>query len=131
MVERQLEIYDFTKNEFNIFNDVSGVYGILYNNTEVIYIGQSVNIRSRLDTHSHTKSNINNILRLIAKEDGRCNRTKSLALYQFMEEHIEDISFIVFKETLNRDKWEEHYISLFKPKFNYKGVDVPYRNEVA
>ena len=52
-------------------------------------------------------------------------------LYYFIGEHIDELQFVVLKETTNRDKWEEHYISLFKPKFNYKGVDVPYRNEVA
>lgn len=54
-----------------------------------------------------------------------------MALYRFIDANKDDISFVVFKETEELDKWEEHYITLFKPRYNYKGVDVPYKKELA
>ena len=49
-----------------------------------------------------------------------------MGLYSFLECNMDDVFFIVLKETEELNKWEEHYISLFKPRYNYKGVDVPY-----
>jgi hypothetical protein len=50
-----------------------------------------------------------------------------MALYRFIDANKDDLFFVVLAETDELDKWEEHYITLFKPKFNYKGVNVPYK----
>ena len=116
-------MYEFTSEETRLFKDVSGIYALLHEQ-EVIYVGQSKNIRDRLN--KHRTMSIDSILSQIEREEGKCNRTKQLALYMYIESHREDIAFVVLKETDNRDKWEEHYITLFHPKFNYRGVDVPF-----
>ena len=50
-----------------------------------------------------------------------------MALYRFIDANKDDLFFVVLAETDELDKWEEHYITLFKPRFNYKGVNVPYK----
>lgn len=129
MIERTLEVYEFIPEETKLFNNVSGIYALLHND-EVIYVGQSIDIQRRLGEHRNSQSNINKILHKINKEAGKFNRTKQLALYLYISEFKEEIEFIVLKETLNRDKWEEHYITLFKPKFNYAGVDIPFKQAI-
>ena len=47
-------------------------------------------------------------------------------LLQSVKVNKDDLFFVVFKETEELNKWEEYYITLFKPAFNYKGVDIPY-----
>jgi hypothetical protein len=37
-IEKTVELFDFTKEEFKRFNGKSGVYGLVYDN-EVIYVG--------------------------------------------------------------------------------------------
>ena len=46
-------------------------------------------------------------------------------------EHEEDIQFMIVKECPKEDLnyWEEHYIKLFQPIFNYVGVNVPFKKE--
>lgn len=120
-ISRQVEMYDFTLEEIKKFKKKSGIYALIYDN-EVIYVGQSVNLGDRLRTHRTTTPQ--QIVDKIIKEEGRSNRSKQLAMYAFLEKH--DIQFVVLLETTELDKYEEHYIKLFLPKFNYKGVDVPY-----
>lgn len=130
-MEKQLEIYDFNDdNDINIFQKKSGIYGIMYmtyETEEVIYIGQSVNIANRLRTHRNATSQLKKAIDQYILEEGRCNRSKQMALYRFIEANKDDLFFVIFKETDELDKWEEHYITLFKPRFNYKGVVVPYK----
>lgn len=47
-------------------------------------------------------------------------------MYDFINKNRNEIKFSVL-ETEELDKEEEYYITLYKPKYNYKGVDVPYR----
>lgn len=129
MIERTLEVYEFIPEETKLFNNVSGIYALLHND-EVIYVGQSININKRLNNHRNSESNIQNILKQIKRECGKCNRTKQIALYQYISDYKEEIEFIILKKTPNRDRWEEHYIRLFKPKFNYAGVDIPFKQSV-
>lgn len=122
-INKQVELYDFTKEEANHFKNKSGVYALIYDN-EVIYVGQSINLAKRLKAHMTTKPQT--IVKKIIEENGKCNRCKSLAMYAFLDEHKDDIQFVVLLETDELNKYEEHYIKLFLPRYNYKGVDVPY-----
>ena len=50
MIVELYKLCDKTKREE--LEEVCGIYAILYNN-EVIYVGQSINIRSRLASHTN------------------------------------------------------------------------------
>lgn len=130
-METQLEIYDFNDdNDINIFQKKAGIYGLMYityDTEEIIYVGQSINLASRLKTHRNATSQLKKAIDQYILEEGRCNRSKQMALYRFIEANKDDLFFVIFKETDELDKWEEHYITLFKPRFNYKGVNVPYK----
>lgn len=107
------------------FKDVSGIYYLIYED-EVIYIGQSANVQSRLTAHNG-KNQIQNTLNQIEREQGRCNRSKQLALYMFIDEHRDDITFKVEPFPTDRlNEIEEQEITKYKPPYNYRGVDVPY-----
>lgn len=130
-MEKQTEIYDFSDdNDIALFNKVSGIYGLMYityETEEIIYVGQSINIANRLRTHRAAKSQFQKAVDQYIQEEGRCNRSKQMALYRFIDANKDDLFFVVLAETDELDKWEEHYITLFKPRFNYKGVNVPYK----
>ena len=132
-MEKQLEIYNFNDdNDINLFNKISGIYGLVYvtyNTEEIVYVGQSKNIANRLKTHRRAKSQLQKTIDKYIASQGRVNMSKQMALYQFIDCNKSDLFFVVFTETDELDKWEEHYITLFKPRFNYKGVDVPYKTE--
>ena len=117
--------HSFTKEEFQKFNNKSGIYALIHNN-EIIYIGQSGNIARRLREHA-SETAIQKTINQIYREDGKANRSKQLAKYIFIDRYREEIEFIILKETNELDKWEEYFISLYQPKYNYIGVDVPYR----
>lgn len=127
---KELEMYDFTQtNDIDLFKGKSGIYGLIHVThgvEKVIYVGQSVNIANRLKEHRRAKVQLEKAISSYIKENGRCNRAKQMGLYRFLEEHMDNIFFVIFKETEDLNKWEEHYITLFKPDFNYRGVDVPY-----
>lgn len=118
--------YNFTKDEFQKFSKQSGIYALMYHN-EIIYIGQSNNIGRRLREHS-SETAIQKTINEIYKKDGKCNLDKKLAKYIFIERYREEIEFIVLKETDDLDIWEKYFISLYQPKYNYIGVDVPYNS---
>lgn len=107
------------------YRGISGIYALIYNN-EIIYIGQSVNIGSRLTAHN-SKNRYETTKKKMEKESG-CNREKSLAMYDLIRQHRDDIGFQILKECpielLNQE--EEKYIIKYQPCFNYKGVDVSY-----
>ena len=129
---RSVELYDFTLDEFKKYQGISGIYGLIYDNgkeKEVIYIGQSVDIQQRLRKHRNENA-FQNTLNEIIREDGKTNRCKALAMYYFIDTNRDNIKFAVFEETQELEKWEEYYIKLFKPKYNYIGIDVPYSKEV-
>ena len=130
-MEKQTEIYDLSDdNDIALFNKVSGIYGLMYityETEEIIYVGQSINIANRLRTHRAAKSQFQKAVDQYIQEEGRCNRSKQMALYRFIDANKDDLFFVVLAETDELDKWEEHYITLFKPRFNYKGVNVPYK----
>lgn len=129
MVKQEREMYDFTLDEIKLFKNVKGIYAIIHND-KVLYVGQSKNIADRLRSHRNEnalKNTINKIIREVEKNGQTGNYNKTIAMYDYIDKHRSTIKFIVLKETEELDKWEEHYIKLFQPKYNYKGVDVPYK----
>ena len=108
------------------YRGISGIYALIYNNV-IIYIGQSANISGRLTAHNN-KNKYDTIKKQIEKEGGQCHREKSLAMYDFIRQHRDEIEFQILEqcplELLNQQ--EEKYIIQYQPKFNYRGVDVPY-----
>lgn len=124
LIQKAVKLYDLNNKNTKVFNNKSGIYALIYDN-EVIYIGQSINLKDRLNRHGR-KSKVNETIKKIEKEEGKVNRSKQLAMYLFIDKHRENIQFAILKETNDLNKYEKHYIELFTPKFNYKGVDVPY-----
>ena len=121
MIVELYKLCDKTKREE--LEKVCGIYAILYNN-EVIYVGQSINIRSRLDSHTN-KARINEY----AKRDQHNKNTQlKLEFYTLIQEHMDEIQFLYIpcdKKELN--KYEEYYINKYKPKYNYVGVYTRYK----
>ena len=121
MIVELYKLCDKTKREE--LEEVCGIYAILYNN-EVIYVGQSINIRSRLDSHTN-KARINEY----AKRDQHNKNTQlKLEFYTLIQEHMDEIQFLYIpcdKKELN--KYEEYYINKYKPKYNYVGVYTRYK----
>ena len=117
--------YRLDSRDVEIFEGKSGIYGIVYDQ-DIIYVGQSKNIARRLKEH-RKENKLNDVISQIIREQWKCNRYKQLALYRFIENNRDDIFFVVLEQTENLDDREEYYISTIKPKFNYKGVDVPYK----
>lgn len=129
----ELEMYDFNKDEdVNLFRDKSGIYGLIhqtYGKEEVVYVGQSKNIARRLKEHRNAKRQLEKTIDAYIKETGKINRSKQMALYRFLECNKENVMFVVFKESDELDKWEKHYITLFQPRYNLAGVDIPYKEK--
>ena len=119
-------IYNLIAKDMMFFNRMSGIYALWYKD-EIIYIGQSRNIGSRLFTHSKSGEAFSDTLKLIFQEDGTHNRCKALAMYHFISMHHEDIKFSVLELTEDLNNREEFFISKYLPRYNYIGVDVPYR----
>lgn len=120
---KELEMYDFSLEDIDLFQNKQGIYGLIYED-EIIYVGQSKKLSNRLRTH--WKANTDSVIKSIIKEDGKIHRCKQLAMYYFITEHRDEMSFVILEETEDLNDRECHYITLFQPKFNYKGVDVPY-----
>ena len=112
MIVKLYKLCDKTKREE--LEEVCGIYAILYNN-EVIYVGQSINIRSRLDSHTN-KARINEY----AKRDQHNKNTQlKLEFYTLIQEHMDEIQFLYIPcDKKELDKYEEYYINKYKPKYN-------------
>lgn len=116
MIVELYKLCDKTKREE--LEEVCGIYAILYND-EVIYVGQSINIRSRLASHTN-KARINEY----AKRDQNNKNTQlKLEFYTLIQEHMNEIQFLYIPcDKKELDKYEEYYINKYKPKYNYAGV---------
>ena len=123
MIVELYRLCDKTKREE--LEGVCGIYAILYNN-EVIYVGQSINIRSRLASHT-SKAKINQY----AKRDQNDKNTQlKLEFYTLIQEHMDEIQFLYIPcDKKELDKYEEYYINKYKPKYNYLGVYIRYKKE--
>ena len=116
----ELKSFANTKN-FMEYEGVSGIYALIYDN-QVIYVGQSINVRRRLLSHHGFKNKIKQYQD--ATNDGG---KQKLEFYKFLQEHEKDISFLVLvadREQLN--ELEEQYITKYQPKYNWSGVVVKY-----
>lgn len=120
----EVEKHKFTLEGIKPFNNKSGVYALVYGD-QIIYVGQSVDLGKRLKVHRREKQ-FEHTLNQVIKEQGKMNRCKQLAMYDFINKHREDMYFIILKETKELNKYEQHYITLYQPKYNYKGVDIPF-----
>lgn len=121
----EIEKHSFTLEGIKPYNNRQGVYALVYGD-QIIYIGQSKDLGKRLKEHRQENA-FQKTLEKIIKEQGRVNRCKALAMYDFINKHREEIYFIILVETQELDKYEEQYITLYQPKYNYKGVDIPYK----
>ena len=121
MIVKLYKLCDKTKREE--LEEVCGIYAILYNN-EVIYVGQSINIRSRLDSHTN-KARINEY----AKRDQHNKNTQlKLEFYTLIQEHMNEIQFLYIPcDKKELDKYEEYYSNKYKPKYNQVGVYTRYK----
>lgn len=115
-----LKKYSFnnTKTYWQFIN-VSGIYALIHND-EVIYVGKSKNVQSRLKSHHTVNTNISVRLENKNKTPGIL---KQLSFYQYLKDNMEEIEFIVLptpEAELNTTEY--YYIKKYKPKFNYSGV---------
>lgn len=107
-----LKSFENTKN-FVEYDGVSGIYAFVHNN-EVIYVGQSINVRRRLSSHHCTGTKL--------------REGKNPCFYKFLQNHMSEVFFLVVpadREQLNQ--LEEKYINKYKPKFNWSGVHTKYK----
>lgn len=117
--------FDETK-AYMRYRGVSGIYAFLYMDN-VIYVGQSKDMRKRLLGHHGINSNINKLNKERAKfpVDSQLN---TLEFYNFLKEHIEEIEFIALPVKIEQlNEAEEYYINKYKPRFNYAGVVGDYK----
>lgn len=115
------------------FNKKAGVYFLIHRD-EIIYIGQSQNLKERLNNHKSPDTAFQKILKQIAKEDPKYakGKIKSLNRCYYIGMNLNEIEFRVIsngrlKDKNKREQLEEYCISLFKPRFNLSGIDIPYR----
>lgn len=106
----------------------SGIYALMGPDGEIIYIGQSKNIFKRLRAHNNPHQ-IQNTLRQIAEENGNVHRDKQLALYMFIDNNKDEIGvkILEFCEVAELNEAEKYYIEQYKPRFNYEGVNIPFK----
>ena len=118
-------VYKFNKEEIKKCAHKSGIYAILYNDI-AIYIGKSKDVHERLSAHCRDSAFEQTLARIL-KEDGKCNRCKSLAMYDFIRKNKENLSFTVLEADEDQlSSLEKKYITQYKPKYNYSGVDDKY-----
>lgn len=120
---KEENFYKLTWENAQDYKGKSGVYGLFFNK-ELIYIGQSKDFSKRLGKHSKKDAIVES---LIKQEEGLGNYKKAIAMYEFIDENRDNIFFYILSNDMNEEKY---YIKKYKPKYNYKGVDIPYdRND--
>lgn len=116
------------KKDRKPFNQMIGIYALVYHG-KYIYIGQSSSIGYRIRIHMRT-DRIDYTKREILKyqSKGMPYTSKALKLYQFIDSNREEIEFTILHQCKPEDlnKYEKYYIELYKPPFNYRGVDIEY-----
>lgn len=120
--------HPFTLDGIRPFNNRKGVYAIGYKD-EIFYVGQSKNLGDRL-RHHRSENAFENTIRDIIRKDGQTHQCKALAMYHFINTNRKDIYFMILAEVedlLELDVYEEKYITELQPRYNYTGVDVPYK----
>lgn len=114
--------------------NTSGIYALLYKG-EIIYIGQSQDIRKRLKRH-YSVAALQDVKRKIQTEGDRPYRQNELRRYTFIQDHFYDVYWTILtqcsREELN--KWEQYWIEKERPQFNWSGVVsnyIPVKREKA
>ena len=134
MIKREVEVFNANdEKDRAIFKNTSGIYGLIYND-EIIYVGQSTHIGKRIKHHMSSESNIRLLMSQVWKDKTKIlpNYTKSLLKDIFIFEHKEEINFVILRKcSIDKNelsKWEEYYITLFQPVFNYMGINIPFKH---
>lgn len=111
-----------------LFREVPGVYALVYDN-KPIYIGETDNIMRRMGQHVGKSA-----LRRVEKEieenpDYAKGKMKRRDMYRFIDKNRDDIYFCVLKcgGRVERCKKEKEMIEKHLPRYNYEGIDIPYR----
>ena len=116
----ELKKFANTKNYMD-YDNVSGIYALIHNN-QVIYIGQSINVRRRLLAHH----GIENKIKRYENAKNESDKQK-YNFYIFLQEHIDEIDFIVLvADRAQLNELEEQYITKYKPQYNWSGVKTKY-----
>lgn len=109
--------------------ETSGIYFITFQD-EIIYIGQSNDIKRRIEEHVDIKT-LEKAKEELNNQDSKetyASRALAYSRYSFFQENLKDL-FIEYRETpielLNVE--EEYYIGKYKPIFNYAGVHSAYK----
>lgn len=120
-LHKQEELQSLDKN-------ISGVYGLFYHG-DLIYVGQSQNVRNRLK-HHYSKTAITTLEKTMMKEDEKYHegRRKQLEMYYFIQDNIEFIYWMIIVECEVKDlnQWEQKIIETLQPRYNQSGVTKPY-----
>ena len=122
----------YPNDETYRYNGKSGIYAIFYGK-EIIYIGQAKDVGKRLDQHFNTNAAIRSLLAeqevvgFNTPKDAYYYRT--LSMYCFITAHFDEIGIAMLHDCPIGDlnEWEESFIKEYKPRFNYGGVDAPFR----
>lgn len=93
---------DWGKESIKSLPKVNGVYA-LYHNEEIVYIGESKNIRDRL-TH-HYKQNGSGLLKTIAQEED-------------INTYMSECTIKILPIKIGRSEIEEYLIHKLNPRFN-------------
>lgn len=118
-----------TKN-FHQYDGVSGIYAILYKE-QVLYVGQSVNVCRRLFSHHSMRGNIKRNLAEYNATKNACAHNR-VDFYRFLLDNKPFIYFIVLPTPQDKlDAVEQHYITKYKPQYNWTGVRTEFSNPVA
>lgn len=120
-----VELYSFADTkEYKRFNRMSGIYALVYKN-EIIYVGQSCNVRQRLISHHGYRSVLRGLYK--RKQPYSDSTQFRINFYTFIKENMKDIQFLAIPvEPIDLIKTEKHYIEKYKPRFNYAGVVIAY-----
>lgn len=116
---KEEQFYHLTHENAKKHKGESGVYGLFFNK-ELIYIGQSKDFSKRLSSHSRKDAFSKSLAK---QEEGIGDYQKAINMYKFIDENRENIFFYILSNDINEEK---DYIEYYRPKYNYKGVDVPY-----
>lgn len=104
---------------------IIGIYAIMYKD-QIIYIGQSNDVEHRVQQHFRIRQNIE---KLYKNEKWYDYMTLSLKKNIFIYQNIDDITWKVLRECSLDDLnfYENYYIKMYKPVFNWEGVKCEYR----
>lgn len=126
---KRLDLYYNLSNliERGLFKQESGIYGLYFNN-KCFYVGQSKDLQKRLREHSRWAHNLER-LELNKEYRNPISYQKTKEMYEFIGKNYNQIKFKILTlcsfEELNH--YEEMYISLYNPEYNYQGVNVEYK----